>query len=89
MYKRGKKFHWYVQALQEVYFNFLEISKPLIRLTKKIATFEWNKECQTAFGFLKESLTTVPVLAYPDTSKPYILYTDAKNDCIGVCLCQW
>ena len=25
----------------------------------------------------------MPVLAYPDTSKPYILYTDASDDCTG------
>ena len=46
------------------------------------------KECQIAFDFLEESLTTVPLLAYPDTSKPYILYTDASDDCTGACLCQ-
>ena len=27
-------------------------------------------------------------MSYPDTSKPYILYTDASDDCIGVSLCQ-
>ena len=43
--------------------NFSDIAKPLIRLTKKSAKFEWTKECQTAFDLLKESLTTVPVLA--------------------------
>ena len=42
----------------------------------------------SSFEFLEDSLTTVPVLAYPDNSKPYILYTDASNDCIGACLCQ-
>ena len=31
---------------------------------------------------------TVPVLAYPDTSKPYIFYTDTSDDCIRACLCQ-
>ena len=51
--------------------------------------FDWNPECQIAFDFLKESLTTIPaVLAYPDTYKPYILYTDASEECIGSCLCQ-
>ena len=30
----------------------------------------------------------MPVLAYLDTSKPYILYTDASGDHIGACLCQ-
>ena len=60
--------------------NFLAIAKPHIRLTKKFVKFEWSKECQVAVDFLKESLTTVPVLAYPDTSKPHVLYTDASND---------
>ena len=68
--------------------NFSAIAKPLINLTKKFKKFEWTKECQIAFHFLKESLTTVPLLAYPDTSKLYILYTDASDDCIGACLCQ-
>ena len=68
--------------------NFSAIAKPLINLTKQSAKFEWTKECQIAFDFLKESLTTVLLLAYPDTSNPYILYTDASDDCTGACLCQ-
>ena len=55
--------------------NFSAIAKPLIKVTKKFAKFEWTKECQIAFDFLKESLMTVPLLAYPDTSKAiYSLY---------------
>ena len=68
--------------------NFSAIAKPLNRLTKKFAKFDWSKECQAASDFLKNCLTTVPVLAYPDNSKPYILYTDAGDDCIGAGLCQ-
>ena len=64
--------------------NSSAIAKPLIILTKK---FEWTK-VSNCFDCLKESFTTVPLLAYPDTSKPYILYTDPSNDCIGVCLCK-
>ena len=66
--------------------NFSAKAKPLIKLTRKFAKFEWNKECQAAFDHLKECLTTSPLLSYPDTSKPYILYTDASDDCIGACL---
>ena len=40
------------------------------------------------FDFLQKNLTTVPFLAYPDTSKPHILYTDASDDYTGTCLCQ-
>ena len=68
--------------------NFSKRAKPLIDLTKKYARFKWTSECQTAFYFLKESLTVVPLLAYPDTNKPYVLYTDASNNCIGACLTQ-
>ena len=45
-------------------------------------------EYNPASDFLKDTLTTPPVLAYPDTSKPYILYTDASDDCTVACLCQ-
>ena len=68
--------------------NFSAKAKLLIKLTRKFAKFEWNKECQAAFDHLKECLTTSPLLSYPDTSKPYILYTDVSDDCIGACLCQ-
>ena len=68
--------------------NFSKIAERLIDLTKKYARFKWTSECQTAFDFLKESLTVVPLLAYPDTNKPYVLYTDASNNCIGACLTQ-
>ena len=88
MYKRGKKFQWYVQLLQEVFPNFSAIREPLVRLTKKFTKYEWSKDCNGAFDFLKENLTTVPDLAYPDTIKPCILYTDASDDCTGECLYQ-
>ena len=67
---------------------FSAIAKPLIRSTKKFAKPGCNKKCQAAFDFLKDSLRSVPVLAYPDTSNPYILYTGASDDYIGTCLCQ-
>ena len=68
--------------------NFSAIVKPLIRLNKKFAKIEWSKEFQAASDCLKESLITLPVLVYPDTTKPYILYIDASDDCIQACLCQ-
>ena len=68
--------------------NFSEIAIPFIKLTKKFAKFVWSEQCQVAFEFLKTSLTTVPVLGYPDVNKPYILYTDASDNCIRACLCQ-
>jgi len=68
--------------------NFSEIAQPLIELTKKFARFKWTVQCQKAFDYLKDSLTVVPLLVYPDTQKPYVLYTDASDACIGAVLTQ-
>ena len=50
--------------------NLSEIAIPLIKLTKKFAKLVWSEECQVAYEFLKTSLTTVPILGYPDVNKP-------------------
>ena len=68
--------------------SFSQIAEPIIALTKKYARFQWTKSCQTAFDKLKEKLTMVPFLAYPDPNKPYTLYTDVSDSCIGACLTQ-
>lgn len=68
--------------------QFSEIAFPLINLTKKYAKFKWTDESQHAFDHLKQNLTRVPLLGYPDTSKPNVLYTDASDKAIGACLVQ-
>ena len=75
---------WYRRFIPE----FSQTSEPLINLTKKYARFKWDDKCQSAFEKLKSDLTVVPLLAYPDPNKPYILYTDASKSCIGSVLIQ-
>ena len=41
--------------------------------------FGWTKECQAVFLMLKKALCEQPILKYPNTSKPYILFTDASK----------
>jgi hypothetical protein len=50
---------------------------PLMALTKKNVKFEWTKEHQHAFDLLKNSLAREVVLAYPDFTVPFEIYTDA------------
>ena len=45
-------------------------------------------ECQAAFKELQRRLVTLPVLVYPDYSRPFILDTDASNTGIGAVLSQ-
>ena len=59
--------------------KFADISRPLTALTKKERKFEWTPACQKSFELLKKTLCGEPVLKYADTSKPYILYTDASK----------
>ena len=68
--------------------NFAKISEPIVALTKKHARFKWTEQCQEAFDLMKESLTVIPLLSYPDPNKRFILYTDASDTCVGAVLCQ-
>lgn len=58
------------------------------RLTERNCPFKWTQECQCSFEVLKAKLTTAPVLAYPDYSKPFLLDTDASDVGIGAVLSQ-
>ena len=68
--------------------SYADKAEPLNRLLRKGNVYRWNEECQKAFETLKIALSTAPVLAYPDFSKEFILYTDASNFGIGVVLSQ-
>ena len=57
-------------------------------LTRMDIKFEWKEIHQDAFTKLKEAIIQAPILRYPDTTKPYIVYTDASNDACGAQLSQ-
>lgn len=65
---------------------FSRLATPLIALTKKYVRFKLTEDCQWLFDTLKEQLTAVPLLKYPDLNKPIILYTNASEQCIGAVL---
>ena len=68
--------------------NFSCIAAPLNALTKKNVVFSWSAECCEAFQVLKNPLSTAPVLALPDLSKPYKVITDASGFALGAVLQQ-
>ena len=68
--------------------DFSKIAGPLIDMTKKYERFIWSEECEKAFVTLKQKLISPPILAYPDFNKPYILQTDASDECVGMVLAQ-
>ncbi|KAK3084156.1 hypothetical protein FSP39_009188 [Pinctada imbricata] len=69
--------------------NYSTITSPLNALLCKDTKFTWSTECESAFTQLKQALTSPPVLAYPDNSKPYFLTTDASGTALGFILGQF
>ena len=61
---------------------------PMTRLTGKNSKWEWTDQCQKAFDGLKQDLTSAPVLASPDITKPFEVVTDAYCTGIGAVLLQ-
>jgi hypothetical protein len=68
--------------------NFSRIAKPITELLKKEAKFVWGQKCEDAFHALRQHLTTAPVLAQPDSSKPFDVYCYASGTGLGCVLMQ-
>ena len=74
-----RKFLGFVGYYRKFILKYSDIARPLTNLTRKDIPFEWSKACQVAFEMLKEYLLKEPILKYPKTDQPYILYTDTSN----------
>ena len=54
----------------------------------KRTSVQWTEECKELFCKLKELCSNTPVLAYPDYTKNFKLYTDASESGLGAVLTQ-
>jgi hypothetical protein len=68
--------------------NFSKITKPITELLKKWNKYVWSDACDEAFKNLKKLFTTSPVVAQPDTDKPFDVYYDASGTGLGGVLMQ-
>ena len=68
--------------------DFSTISAPLNAIVKKDVVFKWGQEEEKAFITLKERLTKVPILAFPNFTKTFEIECDASNIGIRVVLLQ-
>ena len=59
--------------------RFSDMARPLTKLLAHDFKFEWTNQCDISFQILQDTLCSAPILKYPDTSKPYTLYTDASK----------
>ena len=75
---------YYRQCIQ----GFATLAVPLQEAASPKKHFIWGPEQENSFQAIKKALTTAPILAHPDPTRPYILYTDASDKCIGAILVQ-
>ncbi|XP_074315226.1 putative mitochondrial protein AtMg00860 [Silene latifolia] len=76
---------WYYRRFVN---DFSKIARPLASLMRKGNCFKWGGSCETAFLTLKEHLTMAPVLALPEGSENFEVYTDASKNGLGCILMQ-
>ena len=68
--------------------EYARVAEPLLDLTRKHSQFKWSDKCTEGFQKLKDLLVSSYVMAAPDTTLPYKLYTDACDYSVGAILVQ-
>ncbi|GJZ37753.1 retrovirus-related pol polyprotein from transposon 17.6 [Tanacetum coccineum] len=68
--------------------DFSKIASPLIALTHKASKFIWGREEEQAFETLKQRLSNTPILALPDGTEDFVVYSDALHKGFGCVLMQ-
>jgi hypothetical protein len=68
--------------------GFSQRVSPIYGLTKKGTPWIWSQACEEASCWVKKSLQNAPVLAYPDTQKPFALLADDSGFGMGAILSQ-
>ncbi|KAL8100391.1 hypothetical protein AgCh_032593 [Apium graveolens] len=68
--------------------DFAKIATPLTKMTRKNERFIWTEKCKESFQELKKRLVTAPVLALPDETGNFIIFSDASLKGLGCVLMQ-
>ena len=66
--------------------HFAQVAAPLTDLLGKGIVWRWGPAEEGAFDALKYALTTTPVLALADGTKPYVIKTNASELAVGTVL---
>lgn len=66
--------------------GYAKIARPLNELLREDFAWEWSKRCQEAFEKLRETLMTEPILAMPESDRPFIVHTDFSHHALGAIL---
>ena len=65
-----------------------DVLAPLSALMSEKNKFQWTPEAQQAFENVKRIVARETLLAYPDFTKPFHIYTDASKHQMGAVIVQ-
>jgi hypothetical protein len=68
-----------VNYYRDMWVRRLSLLAPLTSMTSKNVKFKWTDEHQRAFDDIKKIICREVMLAFPDFSKPFHIYTDASD----------
>jgi hypothetical protein len=68
--------------------SFSDIARPLHDLTRKNTPWKWEEKERNAFESLKKSVTSSPILVFPDETKPFKVEADSSGYATGAVLSQ-
>ncbi|MBW0520819.1 hypothetical protein O181_060534 [Austropuccinia psidii MF-1] len=81
--KEIQSFLWFAGYYTQHIKDFASIARPLYKLCDKDRSFEITFDRIKAFEYLKQVLTTAPLLLMPNSKLTFKLYIDASGD--GLC----
>nr|GEX50091.1 putative reverse transcriptase domain, ribonuclease H-like domain, aspartic peptidase domain protein [Tanacetum cinerariifolium] len=58
--------------------EFLKIARLMTKLTQKKVKFNWGDKQEAAFQIIKQKLCSAPILALPEGSEDFVVYSDAS-----------
>nr|GEV76550.1 putative reverse transcriptase domain-containing protein [Tanacetum cinerariifolium] len=67
---------------------FSRIARPMMKLTQKSMKFDWGEKAEASFQLLKQKLCSAPILALPEGSENFVVYSNASHKGLGVVLMQ-
>ncbi|GJV38075.1 putative reverse transcriptase domain-containing protein [Tanacetum coccineum] len=68
--------------------GFLKIAEPMTKLTQESMKFDWTEKAETSFQLLKQKLCSAPILALPEGSKNFVVYSDSSHNGLGAVMMQ-
>src|SRR5467141_3972730 len=86
--KAVQAFLGFTNFYRQFIIGFSDIIIPLIRLTRKDTPFSWGPNHVKAFGALKHTFTTAPILVHFNPDNPIVVETDASDYAIAAIISQ-